>query len=515
MKFSELMQILIKADMVMDVTVSADCEVEDLNLMDQDYREFADHTIYFIDATEIGPGTVIPLCLLYKNVFPEYRAGGIRNSARIKENTALAEVFRYVKLQLNTEPERQLGYTNIISKLVSGVDMKRILSEAFSYTGNLFVAIDLSGKILEHSTPFFVDYPLWMKSIQQGYCDEILMDYIQSQRRRISASEKTELIDLYCRKIKMYILVARIRHNNITLGYFFALSHRPSFDSYTRKLLPLFAKKVKDNILWIKNMNEVHDYRAIMRTSILLDAVDGASPAEILLRSKISGIKFQKYMRVLAIRTTITKGINYYTEILMPALAHEGLYDCPCFLWRTFVICLLNTDATGAFSEKNMAALKDMAARYNLAIGISNVFTDICQFANCFEQARTALNFSGRMSAAGPFFYYLDYAFFVMLDKIDDNQLLDSCCHPALNSLAAYDEKKGMELLDTLRVYTETGFNKARAAQILFIHRNTINYRIRQIEVLCNIDLANEDLLFPLQLSFHIYAYRKNRLERN
>ena len=126
MKFSTLMQILIKADMVADVTISADCEVEDLNLMDQDYREFGDHIVYFIDASEVGAGTAIPMCLLYKSIFPDYRAAGLRNSARIKETTSLAEVFRYVKLQLNTEPEGQIGYANIISKLVSGVRVQKV-----------------------------------------------------------------------------------------------------------------------------------------------------------------------------------------------------------------------------------------------------------------------------------------------------------------------------------------------------------------------------------------------------
>ena len=507
------MEILIKADMVTDAMVSTDCEIEDLNLMDRDYREFGDRIIYFIDTTEMGPGTAIPQCLLYKNVFPEYRVGGLRNSARIKENTSLAEVFRYVKLLLGAEPGGQTGYADIVSKLVSGVAMKDVLSAAFSYTGNLFVAIDLSGKILEYSTPFCVEYPLWMQSIQQGYCDEVLMDYIQSRRRRIPASEKTGLIDLYCRKTKMYILVARIRHNNITLGYFFALSSRPSFDSCTRKLLPLFAQKVKDNILWLKNMNEVNDYRAIMQTSILLDAAAGASPAETLLRSKISGVKFQKRMRVLAVRTTYTKDPNYYTQILMPALAHEGFQDCPNFLWHSSLICLLNMDNMGTFSEERRAALEKLAARYHLAIGVSNAFGDIAQFAGCVEQARTALNFSGRMSSRGPIFYYLDYAFFAMLSKIDDEDLVNSCCHPALEQLASYDAQKGMELFDTLRAYTEAGFNKVRAAQMLFIHRNTINYRLQQIERICNVDLSNEELLFTLQLSFRIYAYQKNQLE--
>ena len=92
---------------------------------------------------------------------------------------------------------------------------------------------------------------------------------------------------------------------------------------------------------------------------------------------------------------------------------------------------------------------------------------------------------------------------------------MDHCYHPALKQLADYDRKKGGELFETLRVYTETGFNKAQAAQMLFIHRNTINYRIQQIEQLCSIDLSGEKnakLVFTLQLSFKIFLYRKNRM---
>ena len=80
---------------------------------------------------------------------------------------------------------------------------------------------------------------------------------------------------------------------------------------------------------------------------------------------------------------------------------------------------------------------------------------EVAQFAGCVEQARTALNFSGRMSSRGPIFYYLDYAFFAMLSKIDDEDLVSSCCHPALEQLASYDAQKGMELFDTLRAYTD------------------------------------------------------------
>lgn len=161
------MEILIKADMVTDAMVSTDCEIEDLNLMDRDYREFGDRIIYFIDTTEMGPGTPTHSVCSTKMFSPNTGWGDFGIQPASRKTHSLAEVFRYVKLLLGAEPGGQTGYADIVSKLVSGVAMKDVLSAAFSYTGNLFVAIDLSGKILEYSTPFCVEYPLWSKAFSR------------------------------------------------------------------------------------------------------------------------------------------------------------------------------------------------------------------------------------------------------------------------------------------------------------------------------------------------------------
>lgn len=509
MKFSTLLEILSKAEMITDLTVIEDCEVEDLNLMDPDYRDFIDHIVYFINAAEVHAGTSIPKCLIYNNIFPEFRVAGLRNSARIKEGLSIAEVFRYVKLQLSTIPEAQTEYANLVSKLLSGVTLSSVLSDAYSYTGNLFVGIDLSGKVLAYSSPFYIDYPVWMDSIKQGYCSEILMNYIQARRRHIQVPKSGQIPELYCKKSRMYILTERIRHNTTTLGYFFALNRKPSFDSYTRKVLPLFAQRAKENILRLINMNKADDYRSIIQTNILLDAANGASPLETQMRTKFSGLKFQKSMRVLAIRTQYSNKPDFYTQILVPEL-RKALWEQPCFSWHSSIVCLVGNG--NGIEPGRTEELTALAAQYNLQIGVSNVFTDISQFTDHFEQAQTALTFANRVTSGSPFFYYLDYVLYIMLDRVDDDKLLESGCHPALEQLRIYDEKKGMELFETLRAYTEAGFNKARAAQTIFIHRNTINYRIRQIEQLCNIDLSNEKFLFPLQLSFRLHAYRRNHL---
>ena len=107
MKFSLLMDILNKADMVTEVAIQEDCEVADLNLMDRECQQMYNQTVYFIRAEEIGPTTKLPACLIYQGEVPEYREKNLLNWAKIREGVSLAEVFRYVKLQLSEAPELQ------------------------------------------------------------------------------------------------------------------------------------------------------------------------------------------------------------------------------------------------------------------------------------------------------------------------------------------------------------------------------------------------------------------------
>ena len=112
MKFSLLTGLLEKAGIVTDVVLTEDCDVIDLNLMDREYRDFIDNTVYFIDTAQMGPATGIPPCLLYFGPLPEEAGKRLRNAARIAI-PSMATAFRYVKTELDSAPQAQEQYSNI------------------------------------------------------------------------------------------------------------------------------------------------------------------------------------------------------------------------------------------------------------------------------------------------------------------------------------------------------------------------------------------------------------------
>ena len=65
-------------------------------------------------------------------------------------------------------------------------------------------------------------------------------------------------------------------------------------------------------------------------------------------------------------------------------------------------------------------------------------------------------------------------------------------------------EPDGEELIDTLKVYLESESNSNIAAKKLFIHSNTVRYRIAKIQQICGIDLEDpmERLKIEISLKF-------------
>lgn len=64
----------------------------------------------------------------------------------------------------------------------------------------------------------------------------------------------------------------------------------------------------------------------------------------------------------------------------------------------------------------------------------------------------------------------------------------------------AYDRERRSDLLKTLRVYFETGANASEAADRLFLHRNSLLYRLARIEELVGLDLKDSRARLALQL---------------
>ena len=75
-----------------------------------------------------------------------------------------------------------------------------------------------------------------------------------------------------------------------------------------------------------------------------------------------------------------------------------------------------------------------------------------------------------------------------MFKSGNQQEILDYC-NERLKKLEEYDHANGTFLQDTLIAYYMNGFNIGKTAEGLFVHRNSLQYRLKKIEEILGITL--------------------------
>jgi DNA-binding PucR family transcriptional regulator len=82
-----------------------------------------------------------------------------------------------------------------------------------------------------------------------------------------------------------------------------------------------------------------------------------------------------------------------------------------------------------------------------------------------------------------------------------------------LTPLEAYDREQGGDLVHTLAVYFREGANLSRAATALFLHRNSLYYRLDHIQALTGLSLSDETHRLWLHLAITLITTPEEKRE--
>ncbi len=158
--------------------------------------------------------------------------------------------------------------------------------------------------------------------------------------------------------------------------------------------------------------------------------------------------------------------------------------------------------------EEDFGALHEALARFctvhGLGCGASNPFRKLSALRDHREQAVTALALGGGVGVH----FYRDR----MLDHLisylprDREELFIS---PDIIRLQEAEKDFSFSLVDTLQAYLACNCNLIHAAERLFLHKNTLLYRMNHIRAIIRCDLNDADERLLLMLSFKLLERKK------
>lgn len=144
----------------------------------------------------------------------------------------------------------------------------------------------------------------------------------------------------------------------------------------------------------------------------------------------------------------------------------------------------------------------------NIIIGLGRPAT-IKDVAKSYEEAKIAIQIGSCLALNPRIYYFHELGFFRILKVSQEvNQYYDDYLKP----LTKQNGENDAALLKTLEIFFESGCNYRETAKKMFVHPNTVRYRISVIEKLCrvNLKLASDRLNMEIALKILPLIRAKN-----
>lgn len=172
---------------------------------------------------------------------------------------------------------------------------------------------------------------------------------------------------------------------------------------------------------------------------------------------------------------------------------------------------LKSTDAFCCDSPQTRSSFSATLRTYNANCGLSQEFRTLAGCQAAYTQACAALRLGKRLSGpncgSGNVFFYKDYTMYHMLEICDRQIDLFSLLPGRIISFYKANRANGRNDLELLTTYIDSGMSMAATAQALFLHRNSVAYRIKRIEEKLHLDLSDMDSVLNIQLLLKIIRY--------
>lgn len=141
--------------------------------------------------------------------------------------------------------------------------------------------------------------------------------------------------------------------------------------------------------------------------------------------------------------------------------------------------------------------------KYNLSIGIGKSYPILYQ-SKSFKEAMETIRIASQLDNERNIAHFDDFMVYHLLNSSGNIEILRDFYNNSIKPLVDYDSKNHTSLINTLEGYFKCRGNMSEAAKLLYIHRNTLLYRLDKIKEILKIDLENGEENLELQLGIHM-----------
>ena len=238
---------------------------------------------------------------------------------------------------------------------------------------------------------------------------------------------------------------------------------------------------------------------------ILRDILDGTYVPAPEFSALLRVLRWEKTHRFLCIRLQRQDGVDNSPGAHMLHRELFGVFPGSYVLYTGSQQCIiLNLTISPATTAGIRHLLSPLCRDYYQYGGISSPVEGIRELPIAYHQAQEALDRAFRMRNDRWIVRFQECAMEYVLTHLQTPMQLRHLVAPQLLELMEFDQKKGSQLFETLRVYLDNELDIPRTAEKLIIHRTTLTYRLKKIAAILDLNLDDPEIRLYLRLSLRM-----------
>ena len=376
-------------------------------------------------------------------------------------------------------------YFELIKASLTGTSFTHLVELAAVYLNNPLLVIDNSFNIIAYSENLKSTDNIWLDAVTRGYITIEFGATLNNWDVLVGPSRQYFDTDKISSKNRRFI---RLKYQHQIVGYLDILEEKTPLDTLQEEQYLFIAALLAKELLFNFHQLDLSDF-PVREEEIMLELLQHRFTDRAQFNSRIQGchLKSNSFYHIGCIDFSHYISYNaHHSQIQANLRAY--IPDSTSVFYEKQLIILIKTD-----SNCNYQMLDQFLHSSSLSMGISDPFKDLYQFTTYLSQAQTALRLRQFVSPDTYVSFYEKCKPYHMFEYFKTEELLQFCHQRVLN-LNYYDEQNKTNYIKTLRTYLYFQKSIQQTANHLYVHRNTINYRIQKIKEIMEIDFNHYEL---------------------
>ncbi len=182
--------------------------------------------------------------------------------------------------------------------------------------------------------------------------------------------------------------------------------------------------------------------------------------------------------------------------------------------YQNDIVLLISADEL----QRMKSILKELIhvmEKYGLRVALSGCFLNILDVSKMFALTKKAFAKSQEILGPQVLYYAQDVLFYTSLETMSEEQLKRLYEATPYSVIRSYDIEQKTNYCETLVIHCKNMFHSSQTANSLFIHKNSLLYRLNRVSTLFGLNLDDFNDIFEFyrgyKLSLYLEYLKRNR----